>query len=115
MIRQKKPSSEQPSILAASWRSLGMVMKNCRRRKILKAPPKNAGTIRGLIDPTQPRVLKTPYRGTITTGKGIIMVARVTMNKASRPFHSTLEKPKAAREQDSTVPTTPRRHIFSVL
>ena len=41
-------NSEAPSILADSINSSGMEIKNCRKRKMLKAPPpQKAGTIRG--------------------------------------------------------------------
>ena len=54
MICQKIRNSLQPSIRAASDRSLGRVMKNCRSRKTLKAPAKNEPTHRGLRVPIQP-------------------------------------------------------------
>jgi hypothetical protein len=59
MMRQKMASSLQPSMRAASDSSLGMVRKNWRSKKMLKAPPKNAGTHNGSSVPIQPRERNT--------------------------------------------------------
>ena len=60
-------NSFAPSTRAASTSSLGMVRKNCRRRKIENASPRNAGTIKGLRDPIHPICLKSRNSGTIVT------------------------------------------------
>ena len=57
MIRQKTPQLEQPSIRAASSRSVGMLKKNWRSRKVKNGPPKKFGTIRGRNVSTQPSCL----------------------------------------------------------
>jgi hypothetical protein len=53
-ICQKIRSSEAPSRVMASGRLFGMRMKNCRKRKMLKALPKNVGTQSGFRLPIQP-------------------------------------------------------------
>ena len=55
MICQNIWKFEQPSIRAASSRSSGMVLKNCRNRKMLKTPPpKKEGMMSGYQVLTQP-------------------------------------------------------------
>jgi len=56
-ILQNIPKKEQPSILAASSNSLGSVIKNCLKRKILKAFPKKEGNQRGSIVFNHPKFL----------------------------------------------------------
>ena len=63
-------NSLPPSTRAASDSSSGIVMKNCRRRKIEKASPKKLGMIRGLNDPTQCSRTNTMYSGTTVTWNG---------------------------------------------
>ena len=60
MIRQKMRHSLHPSIRAASLSSSGIVLKNCRMRKMLKALPNHAGSHRGSRVPIIPRDLNTP-------------------------------------------------------
>jgi hypothetical protein len=50
-------------------------MKNCRSRKMLKAPPRNGGTVNGSIVPIHPSHLKIIKLGIIVTCAGRIMVA----------------------------------------
>jgi len=70
------PGSLQPSMRAASSRLFGTVMKNCRMRKILKAPPpRNIGTVRGLKVLSQPSSLKMTKTGIMVTCIGSIIVA----------------------------------------
>src|SRR6478752_6666189 len=93
ITRQKMANSLQPSMRAASESSLGMVRKNWRKRKILNAPPKNDGTQSGKSVPIQPKLRNTPYSGTIKTGNGTIIVARVMLNSVRRPFHWMRDRP----------------------
>jgi len=95
-------TSEQPSILAASLSSIGMVLKNCRSKKIENALPKKAGTQSGRKEPTQPSHLKRPNVGTIKTGKGTIMVASVTAKKKSRPGQRRRAKAYATTALEQT-------------
>ena len=53
---------------------------------MLNAPANQAGTHNGISVPSHPSVRKTLYIGTMSTGNGIIMVARMTVNSVSRPF-----------------------------
>ena len=61
MTCQKMRNSPQPSILAASESSLGMVRKNCLSRNTLKALAKNDPTQSGwrMFEP-HPRDLNSP-------------------------------------------------------
>ena len=85
--------SEQPSILAASDSSSGMVRKNWRRRKILNALPNQAGTQSGRNDPIQCSFWKSANVGTIKTGNGTIIVASVAAKAKSRPGKRRRAKP----------------------
>src|ERR1041384_1432332 len=76
MTRQKMPQWEQQSRRAASSSTAGMPRKNWRRRKMLKAPPNQAGTQRGLSDPIQWSFEKRTKSGAMRTGKGDIKGAR---------------------------------------
>ncbi len=86
-------SSVHPSTTAASESSRGMVRKNCRSRKMLKAEPNQAGIQSGRKVPIHPRCRKSENIGTMRTGKGIIMVARVTPKNTSLPGHLSRAKP----------------------
>lgn len=54
-------NSLQPSILAASNKSLGSEPKNCLSKNIIYAEPKNEGTINGRKLSTQPIFLNNKY------------------------------------------------------
>ena len=53
-IRHQIPSEPQPSIYAASSSSGGMVLKYCRRKKIIHGSPRQYGTVSGRNVLTQP-------------------------------------------------------------
>ena len=87
MTSTKVRSSLAPSIFAASESSMGMVRKNCRRRKMEKALAKNAGTQSGRNVPTHPSQRNSANVGTMITGNGTIIVASVMLKNRSRPGH----------------------------
>ena len=113
--RKRMPISPQPSMRAASESSRGMVMKNCRRRKMLNADPNQAGTQSGLNVPSQAIPVTSPSHrkmlnsGTMVTGKGIIIVASMMPNSAPRPRNGILAKPYATTALESVVPATVSR------
>src|SRR5580765_2838888 len=82
-----------PSSLAASDSSCGIVMKNCRSRKIKYTSPKKDGTISGLYEFNQPRFLKVMNRGTNRTWNGIMIVVRHRKKIKLRPRQRRRENP----------------------
>src|SRR5437016_11704418 len=74
MIRQKMPKLEQPSIRAASSRSGGIDMKNCRSKNVMNGPPKNCGTISGTNVSIQPSCRQSTNCGMSVTCGGSISV-----------------------------------------
>src|SRR4029450_7330146 len=77
-------NSPQPSTRAASAYSSGIVMKNCRRRKIEKASPRKFGMMSGDRDPTTCSFENNTQTGTTETPKGSINAQRPTTNKTPR-------------------------------
>jgi len=84
-------NSPPPSTRAASTSSSGIVMKNCRSRKIENASPKKAGTISGFSDGIHWNRENTMYRGTTVTWNGSISVERTSTKDACRPLQRILE------------------------
>ena len=77
-------NSEQPSMRAWSIRSRGMVRKNCRSRKMKKALPKKAGTLRGRKVLIQPSLRNTMKIGIMVTWPGSIIVLSIRKKTRSR-------------------------------
>src|SRR5919199_1833447 len=81
MTRQKMVNSFAPSTRPASDSSWGMVMKNCRNKKMLNALPKKGGMSRGYNDPTHPSNLNRMKDGIMITWNGSISVASIRPNR----------------------------------
>src|SRR5688572_7504483 len=112
---QKIRKLEAPSIRAASSNSRGMVIKNWRSRKMLKAlDPSQEGTMSGKKVSSQPRVLKIRKVGIRVTALGSISVERTRMKRKSRPLYRSRAKEKAASEALKTVPAVEPRVMISV-
>ena len=115
MIRQKMPKSLHPSMRAASESSSGIVMKNCRSRKMLNADPNHAGTQSGLNVPSNwigvcsSSQRKSANSETIVTGNGIIIVESISANSTPRPRKRTLAKPYATSALEKVVPDDGQR------
>ena len=60
---------------------------------MLNADPNQAGIHRGRNVPTHPNSLNSTNIGTISTGNGIIMVARVIPKNMFRPGHRSRANP----------------------
>ncbi len=60
--------------------------------------------ISGLNEFSHPSSLKMMYWGTSVTWEGSIIVANTRTKTASRPGHSTREKPKAMKADEIRVP-----------
>ena len=104
---KKNLKLEHPSILAASSKSAGIVLKNWRNRKILKTPPpKYEGTMRGLNVSIQPRCLNRMKWGINVTAAGSISVPSITMKRKSRPNHRSRAKLNATRDAEHSCPIT---------
>src|SRR2546428_9393215 len=108
-------SSLAPSTRAASESSSGIVMKNCRSKKIVKASPKKVGTISGFSDPTQWMRTKKTYSGMIVTWVGSISVASTRMNTICRPRHRIRDRAYATGIEEATVPTVVSTAYTTVL
>lgn len=91
--RPEQPIMARLTLHAASEISWGIVIKNCRSRKILKALPKKAVTQSGFNVPTHRNSLKTEKSGIMVTGNGIIIVARTNQKTLFLPDHWIREKP----------------------
>ncbi len=77
--------SPAPSMRAASITSPGRVMKNWRSMKMLKASPKNAGTVSGSTEFNHPRLVKIWNCVGNSTWYGSIIVASTITNTVVRP------------------------------
>jgi hypothetical protein len=97
----KKPS---PSTIAASSRSVGSRLTNCRIRKMLYAPPKKFGTINGSIVFTQPSSRNRMNCGIIVIWAGSIIVASTMKKMIDFPGARIRANAKPTRALENTWP-----------
>src|SRR5713226_10308241 len=104
-----------PSIMAASSRSRGMLMKNCRSKNTLYAFPKKWGTSNGSHVPTQPSLVNSAYEGTIVTCCGRMIVPTRMVNRIVLPGIRKRENPYATTTAELTAPIVPITAMATVL
>ena len=83
---------EAPSISADSNTSCGSAAKKFFRRKILKGDA-SCGRMIPQSEPVSPILCTSTYWGISVSTPGIIMMARIAMNSASRPLKRKRVKP----------------------
>src|SRR5690242_19361606 len=116
MTRTSARKSPQPSTLAASTYSLGMVSRNCRSRKIENASVNAIGMISGHRVPDRCSSLaQNRYIGTMTTCGGSIIVEITSIIATLRPRNLNLARAYATGMLDTSVSPVPRtayRRVF---